>query len=332
MPTTVYLDTADWAYLEEGKAPDVVTFLSELGETGAAVFVVSHEHWVEVAGLSHGLARRLDFIRRFPGTQRVVGSTNGLLAFDAQQLVRAVSGRGAAGASLPLEPLAGVPLSELRRWVEHFGRFVRAVDKHSTSLQRSRRALGDARTAKAIRAEHRNLGAFLRGDAEGVVRHLARGGRVPGRAQNWLLRKSVSLVGRVAGELHRRGRLPFAELTYDPVFSATVVPLLESAARTNPEVLDAIYAYWRTRGNRSVAPSLACQAALAERLEMQPDLRLLKSEAADARHAAYAPLVDLFTCDKRNRDPLRKALAEIGCSTLVVGTKRHKDLVGALEN
>ena len=76
----VFLDTADWSYVESGRDPSAIAALRALADAGAIKFVVTQDHLVEVAGLRQGLRRRLAFMREFPGTL--------LFAFSGSQLLR----------------------------------------------------------------------------------------------------------------------------------------------------------------------------------------------------------------------------------------------------
>ena len=78
------------------------------------------------------------------------------------------------------------------------------------------------------------------------------------------------------------------------------------------------------------APELACSLAVRETL--QNDLRRTysSSDDLDASHALYAPIVDIFTCDKRNAEPIRRVLAKAGRTTEVVRSGRLEDVAAAV--
>ncbi len=282
----VYLDSADWAYLEEGRAPGLEKELRHRAEAGELAFLLSHEHWVEVAGLGVGRERRLRFLCEFPGTYRLTAATDELLRFEARQLVALARGEQPSPVVLPLEELDAASYASVEPWVSEYGAVIRDNDRRVVSVKRYSRKIAPARDAKSVRRYNRKIGAFLRGVTDEVVRRLRADGELKGQIHEWILKRFVPRMGRTVKFLQRRWITYFPNLRFDPVFASTVIPCFPDEVRRDAELIGTIYEAWRRKENRKFAPALACAVALGERLEMQPDIELKESDLADARHAA----------------------------------------------
>jgi hypothetical protein len=118
----------------------------------------------------------------------------------------------------------------------------------------------------------------------------------------------------------------------DLVFLEAVLPYLPYTVQTDRTSLERVANAWKHRGTRSAVPSLAAHAALIEALHYQPERKYEDSEISDQMHGVYAPLVDFFTCDKRNEPPLHKALEPMrDRAPTIVRTGRLHELARMLD-
>ena len=109
----VYLDQADWSYLQDGMAPEAEARLRDAGSRGRATYFISWTHFAENSQLTEGLASRLSFLRSFPGVQRVEVPAQTLVSYHAQVLVDVAEGRPQRPPAFQATPLNAVSETQL---------------------------------------------------------------------------------------------------------------------------------------------------------------------------------------------------------------------------
>jgi hypothetical protein len=87
---------------------------------------------------------------------------------------------------------------------------------------------------------------------------------------------------------------------------------------------------WTGADGSRLAPGLKCSTALADVSYFDTRRRFLRSDQLDQWHAAYAPYVDVFTCDKRTFDVLTR-LTAARASHLRTRIVRASPLAGVLD-
>ena len=320
-PILVYLDQADWAGLEarshNGPAADA---FRQLGAGGRALFVLSPFHLVETVGLREGLDQRLRFLRSLDGTYLMTPEAGGVEEMLARRLYGVLSGLDPPPVSLVAQQLATTQPEVLEEIVTPFRVVRRFVGWGAGAEQTARSARSKPGDDAARFASN-----FLSGDMSRLEAGMRRGGHGSLRIR---IAKTVS---RLVSPILSRLDPSMVELRDEPLLRSHVaahfpkdVPNQVSALR-ELRVLRRDHDRWcRT------APELACSLAVRETL--QNDLRRTysSSDDLDASHALYAPIVDIFTCDKRNAEPIRRVLAKAGRTTEVVRSGRLEDVAAAV--
>ncbi len=325
-PLKVDLDQADWAYMADGKAAAAKDKLAKLGASGQAIFLISHEHLVETAALAEGSRERFRFLRSFPAVLRLPDAGASLIHGHAAASLLAYAGRCTPPQSLPLEARA-VALEPEEFWDQwassHGKRMVRLFDMKARPERFARKArLG--KTAKDLEHDARSLGALSLGDQARFEKLLQRGPDAPGPRWVRLTRLATPFIQRFYEVVASHGWLPPPGRKFDDVFGSMLLAGLPRALRRDHKLVKDLQRCWDDSSVRCrIAPSLACTASVIETTKRETERKKYgRADVIDPLHAAYAPHVDIFTCDKRNEAPLRDVLAKASVATKVIRTNR----------
>ncbi|HBQ14099.1 MAG TPA: hypothetical protein DEF51_24205 [Myxococcales bacterium] len=294
-------------------------------------FLVSHELLEEVGGLVAGWQDAIDHLRAFPGTMYCPNlMANTLWKADSLRLA-AESGCTASVARtvFEAEPLATRAIS----WFEQQRDFARAVHKvkdAATAIQKISRG-ADAGRAKSERLSGEAAArAVLLGDVDGVRRQ-------PGAAAEQVVQQLLDAVQPHIKRLQRLGYVPPVEVQSDPAFLSIVMPHLPVEVRQDQPSMARVAVAWRDNRFASVTQSIVASAAVLRWVhyrDVPADATkdpFATGDRLDAEHAAYAPLVHVFTCDKRTAPEVERALKEAGSGTQVVRATKIDKIVAACE-
>ena len=322
----VYLDQADWSYLEDGRAADAERELRELAEDHPLLFLISMEHFVETGGLNVGVAKRLSYLKSFPGTMWVATEGTTLVKNSADALVdMALRGRERAPLELQLWPLENLSLAELENMV-NVARLMRVAYSMGAKAETHARSTRKGMKKRTLQSQEKYVGHFIDGNWGKVRKHLEKKGiggvrQWPGRLLMWLTSGAFSYA-------KRKGLWGITGARYDPVFNTWVYMHIDRDIRRNADHLTAIRKVWKDEKQRcSVAPELSCAVSIVESVFWNSARTYSISEEIDPFHAAHAPLVDIFTCDKRNEQPLRRVFRSGGLRTVLLRTKHLFDVI-----
>lgn len=166
----IYLDSADWSYLQEGRASEAEAKLRCLASDSEIALFISWEHMAEMAGLKNGLFDRLKFIKGFPNSHVFQSPSDSLLSSEVRSLACAVRKQ-----PLPHAPLNAGRISEagdavLEKILKFYGRPVRHVNRMMSEIAKIGRASNDARTAVELASRRRIVAQILRGEVDKVVK------------------------------------------------------------------------------------------------------------------------------------------------------------------
>jgi hypothetical protein len=324
-----FLDTADWSYLESGRDPEAAATLRALTSAGAVKVVVTHDHLVEVAGLRRGLRQRLAFMRDFPGTL--------LFPFSGSKLLRLAAfefALNALGGQYPAQPVQVFPMCEESlndlvsiakqvwplRVVHRLSAMVTShVSRHSAVEQRE------------VRDALEKLQRLARiGDRKRLEAHLAAKAPRLGGLRGVIQRASWPILLPLYDWASSRGltaRVKHADFLFDRL----VTTALPTTFSTDPRLLEGLAKLWTNpEALALMSPALACVKAIAKAQTPTHDVQKIESTEHDKHHAAFAPLVHVFTCDKRNQPVVAKAVQLGRCKTRVLRTGSVAEVVKAL--
>ena len=323
----IYLDQSDWAMLHAGRAQEAEAALREMGERGDATYVVSSEHMLETHKLGRGRGDRLAFLRRFPGVAFTGNVTDALLAADASRLAGHVEGHSPVPTQLEIVRVSELSDDEFAQLAGPGHWIFRLLHRFTLVPERIGRAARRGETKKARRGSDAAVRAFLRGDAAAFGKAIGALGPPVGIVRRRVFDTLAPVAAR-AGAWARAHGFAGPDKNRDPQFDRCVLPRLPEDVRRRPEVVQRCATLWAdatTRGE--LVPSLAAYAAVHEALENDLARTLSAGDLVDARHAAYAPWADVFTCDKRNEAAVRRALASAARGTKVVRCARLTEVV-----
>jgi hypothetical protein len=313
----VYLDQADWSYLADNRSPEAARILRRLAVNGAVTLLLSEIHLIETHALGAGFVRRADFIASFPNTSLIQHSPVTILRAAGDELSARALGETVEQTAFGIAPVDRTSFDSIS-----FEAAQRAFEI-AAMFERTPRALAPD-TARASKL----AAALIRGKSRDTNRllddiHL-------NSAARFIAHRVVGPVLRtVAGFAEANGYLAPVRRRLDHEFTACFLTQLPIEKRRSPHALNRIYNEWKR--NPEVTPSsLRCYAAVW-REQQAARSRIARSEILDRWHSAFAPLVDVFTCDKRNHRAVRDALSGRS-STRVIRTNRLDDVVSAIES
>ncbi len=324
----VYLDTADWSYLESGKCPQADACLRAAGERGDVAYLVSVEHFVEISGLNDGLERRIDYLRKFPATMWVGIGGSDILEFEAKALAAKALGTEPPMTDCPTGWMVNEPDRKLQSAIAMARRARGLYSLYARAEAAARRA----RAPDTHQQVEKLFGFLVRGDFRGLDRWMdKRGLKQPGlrgSAQRLLLRGvEKGLAFAQALELY-----PAVDRS-DPSFDRVVASKLPRAVRRSRPAMTKIQRAWREQTERvRHVPSLSVVAALEMATYRQLASKYDASVEVDKMHAAFSPLCSVFTCDKRNLATIRSILESAGRDTKVLNTGRLIKLADAVDS
>ena len=326
----VYLDQADWAYLHAGKAPDAEDVLRTLGASGAIDFLITVHHFEEGSGLNDP-ASRVAFLRSFPGTAFTEWSAYDLVRYEAEKLAHGLPPE--LGETIGMVPLFEIADGDIEKLT--FG-FMKShpVRKLLEPLYARRRDLFHldqealkAHGARASKADDLAIWrAQIRGQPDRAIAIWERIMRVPmtDEQRDQMRRRTEDLsTGWIAGE--SAGFLPPADLDFDETFVRVVFTALPFEIKRDREAIVRVLRAWGDR-SRPASP-LSCAAAVAAGVLDNPARGYQASDQVDVVHAAFAPIVDVFTGDRRTIDALRR----LKLKARVLGTNSLSDVARYLE-
>jgi hypothetical protein len=329
--TLIYLDTADWAYLEAGRAPAEEAALRDLGRTGVQ-FVVSFDHIVELAGLESGLISRFEFLRTFPGTLLYKCSGEQLIALYARSFTAQVLGFDIQPQEFLATPMNMLSVADLRVMMPRL-RVLRAAQRMYATLISGAAPIGLRQNKKER-------------DQKAKIRRLARSGSSPEELHEYLRDKSLLKPGMRAvaqrfaasvlcsvaqwGIAHGIASMAPAP---DEEFEKIIGVGLTRKIRSSTDAMKALHAAWSDTGSLiSKSPGLACIAGIRRELAPTKDVQKISSTEIDIRHVAFAPQVDVFTCDKRIHRVAAEVIAKAELNVSVLRTGHLKEVAVAAEH
>ncbi len=305
-PIRIYLDQADWSYLQRGRFSDVESSLRSLAEQKRIAIYISDEHLTESAGRKRRLELHLDYIRSFPNTYLITTSVEELLTQSVEEMRRSVVDENYRPSwSMKTLSLQEVTPAELLRRSRELGA-QRGVWKVRAGLKRrSREARGKPTKVEIVRDE-RFIAAMLRGDRETSRKFLQ---SAQDESLSWWQNAVITAMGCFGTVMRRFVYAAPLDKSFGPIFQLGVVSQLKPVLWRDEEQMRSIYRKYKDdRAFARVALPLACRCALIREIHYNSQYKYQPSDEIDQRHAVFAFLVDLFTCDKRNVSPLQKTM------------------------
>jgi len=332
-PVMVYLDQADWAYLQEGMADEAERKLRKLGEEGKTMFLVTYEHLYETGKLKLGYSARIQYLCGFPRTVWAQDQiSKEILGLSVRGFIDEAIGQSRTHAVLNIVPLKDVNLLLMKLVAKAFYLVSKPAIWLRTALEQRVRRARVGRTKKMQMIHERYEAALFRGDIRESFQELERMGLKVNPFRGKTVEILSPLIARGASWFRLRGKLAPDGKRFDHIFNSNVMPHLPSAILTNSEQRDAVMKTWKNPEQRAnVAPSLACVTAVEEAVHYSTNYNYQESDTLDSMHVTYAPMVDIFTCDKRTFAPLKKAIKQGGFPTKVLRTGRLEAVVEAVE-
>lgn len=315
----VFLDTADWSYLEAGQDHKAGEKLRALGESGDATFVVTMDHLVEAVGLRTGLRHRLAFMRAFPGTVLFHFGGAQLLRLAVLELAAMLVQSGESEHEFRCQSLSDHSLDELESITKGLRGLRWAVDLSAFATARA--APVGVKLPPAQRATDAKIHRLAReGDRFALADYLRRttGGGSSARVIQRLA--SRGLVALYAFAL-RRGLISEAA-GGDLLFDQLVTAALPTEFAANDELMRGMKSLWSDPDLLAFSStSLACVKDIEEARTPTRDRAKIRSTYVDRHHACFAPLMDVFTCDKRIHRIVERAVGRSESSVAVVRTR-----------
>jgi hypothetical protein len=359
-PINIYLDTADWSYLQTGKSTSAESVLRELAADGLINLLVSDEHLIEVAGLTDtDQEKRLEYFRSFPNALRILTTADQLLRADALRLAETVAGREAPLLQLSATPISQIPLSNLLDEMQELA-LMRNAYYESAELINNGRKTSQHRSRQDVRSTDKMIKALASGDTRETIRQLVLSGQLQNdktdeaeqRLNVWIeaLRTGdiESLANQINEQIQASGQeigddwpgaevfgtwlaqCDFTFVTFGAVFQRSVLIYLPETVRQDGKLLAAVAKAWEKRTVRAIVPTLLARAALIESIHYQPERDYVGSEPIDQLHVVYAPFAMVITCDQRNEGPLRQALGILDVAPMILRTNRLESLAHVL--
>lgn len=329
MPTNIYLDSADWSYLQEGRAPAAHKLLRTAAINGTVALFVSWEHCIEISGLQSGKESRLEFIANFPNVYLFQKPAQQIFKTEAQCISSLADSVIPPDITLEAKLLCQLGKNTLNNLVDQYGLPSRQLNIMSSKVQNRGRKANPARSHKELIMQHRIIGKIFRGEFEDLV-PTTDDKRLLARLSNYIIRRGMHTVGKIAKDFRDRGWISFSDAPYDPVFNEAVAVHFPQERRVSQPFMQGIHRWWSHPENRKIAPSLACHYELARSNDGQRQMTLAPSTEIDNLHAAYAPYMDIFTCDKRNASILESILKKLSVHTRVFRTNNLQSLIQGL--
>lgn len=325
----VFLDTADWSYLESGKETSAAESLRALADAGEISFVVTFDHIVEAGGLRTGLRPRLAFMREFPGTVLFAVSGAQLLRLAAHDF--ALTALQEQPASEPFECFA-MPDKSIDELVElvRQTRPLRLAHRLSAHITSRTNASAPVKTREEGDAQEKLQRLARLGDRKSFEAYLSKKAPRLGGFKGYLQRAATPLLIPLYDWASSRGILARAKHA-DFLFDELVTSVLPPKFSTDEKLIGGLAKLWvQPEALALMSPSLACVKAIAKAQSPALDVQKIESTAHDKHHATFAPLVDVFTCDKRNQPLIAQTLKLARCETHVVRTGCLADVAAYL--
>lgn len=314
----IYLDQSDWSDLHAGKARGAEAQLREFGARGVALYVVSCEHMCETNQLKWGRDSRLAFVRNFPGAVLTEEeATDHLLVAEAGDFVRYIQTGHVTPIQVGVRRAADLSDEAFARLASPLPwpiRIDRRLTVYRDCLSRRARRGETKVTRDAMSAA---VGAILKGDVDDFTRAIGNLGPPLGAVRRFVIEALAPHVARALEWWRKRGFVGPSQnrkASIDP----HIVSKLPGVARRDEKLVKAIAQLWASEKRARVAPSLAAHASVYDKIENDLARSISAGDHMDARHAVYAPLADVFTCDRRNESPIRQALAGAAVATRIV--------------
>ena len=336
VPVKVYLDQGDWSNLQDGVAGAAECRLRQLGREQKAVFLVSAAHFIETGKLKSGFKSRVAYLHGFPGTvwmKEVAGKK--ILKLSVQRLLDEAEGRLPDPMHFEADPLGREDFQKTANFIKLASWGLRLPLLMMTTAERMGRKARYAKLSKKkdLEAQNRYTATVLFGDTAAWRDQLSKRGMTLGPISNLFLETIHPVMTRMGAWFQRRGVVPLDGKRLDPIFASCVVPHLSREVALAPDRMDSLMRIWKDQQARArVAPSLACVASVDEYIHYLSDYEFKESDIWDMMHVAFAPLVDIFTCDKRNVRPVERTLKLGGISTQVFRTRRLDEVADAVED
>jgi len=180
-------------------------------------------------------------------------------------------------------------------------------------------------------------------DQKAKIRKLARSGSSPKELHEYLRDKSLMKPG-VRGMAQRFAASVLCAMTQwgvahgiasmtpapDEEFEMLIGVGLTRKIRSSPQAMKALHSAWSDAGSLiSKSPALACIARIRRGLAPTKDVQKVSSTEIDIRHVAFAPQVDVFTCDKRTHRVVAEVVAKAKLNVSVLRTGHLKEVAAA---
>jgi len=269
-------------------------------------------------------------MRRFPGT--VLLSVGGAQVTKLAAYRFAISALGGEMKPQPLrcQPMSTESVEALERLVEQT-RPLQLAQRFRASVM-SRTFGHGAKQSKQEREMQLKLHRLARTGAKSeVLEYLRKRWPLTGlrRVLQPIAAHALVAVYRWGND---RGILSSASKT-DFLFDELVSSALPSEISRDPQMMHFLFGVWsRPEALASLSPSLACVAAIARGTSPTKDAAKIRSTEIDKCHAAFAPLVDVFTCDGRIQRLVSQTLKVPRPQTAVLRTSSLEAVVDALSS
>lgn len=327
----VFLDTADWSYMEDGRQPEAAAKLRDLCASGRARILITLDHLLEIGGLKSGLASRLRFMHDFPGTVLLPVGGSQVTKLAAYAFAIAALGGEMEPQALRCKDLSTETIESLTEVVEqtrslHLAQRLQAWAVSATFSDRKKLSKEDGEV-------HSKLHRLARkGDRQQLMDYLRK--RRPLRGLRAIVQ---DVAGRALFEIYRwgdeRGILSAAVKNNDFLFDELVSGALPRQLSSDPKIMRLLFETWARPDALALhSPSLACVAAIARGASPTKKTQKIRSTENDKRHAAFAPLADVFTCDRRVHPIISRTLKMARSQTTVIRTSLLADVVAAVKS
>jgi hypothetical protein len=310
------LDQADWQHLREGIHTSARERLLHLAAEGVVRLAISYAHVLEIGGMESGSNERLLMLGTVPGLFLFDEYPDRLMERSAYALTSAARRESFVMAAPAATPATTASLREacaelkpVRGALNLFATFRerhRQTETGMTSADHARSSVGAA--------------AIARGDADAVIEVIRKQGAHVGPVREKFIRLLSRAVSAVAS-------LPAVEKNLGPIsrrmdqsFVGSVLPHLDEETRASRSTKDQVFRLWSQQRHSADWASLVAHAAVSS-AQRTGGVAIDRSAVVDRLHSVFAPWCSVFTCDKRNADPLRRALSGLS-ETKVVRTRQ----------
>jgi len=325
-PRRVYLDTADWSYLEEGRDPESERVLRDLGEVGDACFVVTFDHLVEISGLESGRGSRVAYLQNFPGTVLLSVSGIQVLSTSTRNFVAQSLGLSTVTLDLPTQRMRDLSVASLLDEIDKF-RMWREVQGIGARLETS----SMVGTTKKKRESKNSLMRVARKGSVAMLReHIMREETfrpgIRGLVQVGAMHALVKLQGWMA-----QNGIGIPATRREQAFERLIVPSLPREIRRSSTAMSTLRTSWKNEAaTADVSPAVACSAAIEVASNPSKDPVKFRSSENDKHHAAFAAMMHVFTCDKRVQPSVDSTLRAGRRAVRVIRTQRLHEVVAAV--